>query len=257
MRHTPRRIGMIAWKSHALRPGVIVVMSLLGIASMGYASGSPDRVPGYGTGMMGGAAPGRTAGGTYGQGMMGGGMMGGGMMGGGYSGLDNSLQRTVDIKKAGSIVAEYLAGQPNKNLVIDEIMEFENNLYILIKEKDSGKGAFELLVDPFTGALQPEFGPNMMWNIKYGMMGGTGAAVRPNSIGMEEAKKLASEYLDRARGKGPYELGADEFYGYYTLDVKKDGTVLGMLSVNAFTGQVWYHTWHGGYIGMQEGMGGM
>jgi hypothetical protein len=248
---------MVKRRSHAHHLGLIGVALVLGAASLGYASGSPDRAPGYGTGMMGGAVPGRGAGGTYAQGMMSGSMMGGSMMGGGYSGLDNSLQRSVDVKKAGSIVADYLAGQPNKNLVIDEIMEFENNFYVLIKEKDSGKGAFELLVDPFTGALQPEFGPNMMWNIKYGMMGGAGGAVRSNAIGMEEAKKLASEYLDRARGKGTYEFGADEFYGYYTLDVKKEGLVLGMLSVNAFTGQVWYHTWHGGFISMQEGMGGM
>ena len=161
------------------------------------------------------------------------------------------MQRSVDIKKAQAIVTEYLAARPDKNLVIDEIMEFENNLYVLIKESDTGKGAFELLVDPFTGAVRPEFGPNMMWNVKYGMMGyGT---VRANTIGKDEAKKIASDYLERVRGRGPYDLDADEFYGYYTVDVRKDGTLLGMLSVNAFTRQVWYHTWHGGFIAMQEG----
>ena len=46
--------------------------------------------------------------------------------------------RTVDIKKAQAIVADYLAGLSNKNLMIDEIMEFENNLYALIKESDTG-----------------------------------------------------------------------------------------------------------------------
>ena len=182
-------------------------------------------------------------------------MMGGGMMGGGFDGLDNSLQRTVDIKKAQAIVSDYLSGLSNKKLKIDEIMEFENNLYALIKETDTD--AFELLIDPFTGALRPEFGPNMMWNIKYGMMGARSGAVRPNTIGKEEAEKIATEYVERVRGKGPYTFGVDEFYGYYTLDVKKDDTVLGMLSVNAFSGQVWYHTWHGGYIGIQEGMSKM
>jgi hypothetical protein len=97
----------------------------------------------------------------------------------------------------------------------------------------------------------------MMWNLKYGMMGGRTGSVRSNAIDMEEAKKLASEYLDRVRGHGPYDFAADEFYGYYTLDVKKNGAVLGMLSVNAFSGQVWYHTWHGGFIGMQEGVAKM
>jgi len=226
------------------RASAIGVILALAIVSQSNAAGQPESTRPYGPGMMGGGQ-----GSTYGSGMMGGGMMGGG----GYTGLDNSLQRSVDIAKAKSIVTSYLTGIVNKNLVIDEIMEFEDNLYVLIKESDSGKGAFELLVDPFTGAVQPEFGPNMMWNLKYGMMGGRTGSVRPNTIGLEEAKSLATAYLDRVRGHGPYDLGADEFYGYYTMDVKKDGQVLGMLSVNAFSGQVWYHTWHGGFVGMQEG----
>ena len=236
------------------RLSVIGLVLALGIAPLSYAGGQSEKAPGYGPGMMGGQA------GAYGPGMMGGGpgaygpgMMGGGMMGGSFEGLDNSLQRTVDIKKAQAIVTDYLARVANKNLVIDEIMEFENNLYVLVKESDTGKGAFELLVDPFTGAVRPEFGPNMMWNLKYGMMGARTGSVRSNTIGMEEAKKIAAEYLERVRGHGPYDLSADEFYGYYTLDVKKDGAVLGMISVNAFSGQVWYHTWHGGFIAMQEG----
>jgi hypothetical protein len=233
--------------SWAKRLGVTGFALTLAVASLGYAGGKPEQPSLYGNGMMGGGMMGNGASGAYGS----------GMMGGGFEGLDGSLQRTVDMKKAGTIVAEYLAKLANRNLVIDETMEFENNLYVLIKESDTGKGAFELLVDPFTGAVQPEFGPNMMWNLKYGMMGGRPGAVRQNAIGADEAKKIAGEYLARVRGAGPYEFGADEFYGYYTLDAKKDGMVLGMLSVNAFTGQVWYHTWHGGYIGMQEGMSGM
>ena len=237
------------------RLGAIGLILALAGVPLSFAGGQPEQSRGYASGMMGGGQRG-----AYGHGMMGGGsgaygpgMMGGGMMGGSFEGLDNSLQRSVDIKKAQSLVTEYLAGVSNKKLEIDEVMEFENNLYVLIKESDTGKGAFELLVDPFTGAVQPEFGPNMMWNLKYGMMGGRAGSVRSNTIGMDEAKKIASEYLDRVRGHGPYDFGGDEFYGYYTLDVKKDGMVLGMVSVNAFTGQVWYHTWHGGYIGMQEG----
>jgi hypothetical protein len=219
------------------RLGMIGLILALAIVPLAYAGGQSEKAQSYGPGMMGGGP------GAYGP----------GMMGGGFDGLDNSLQRTVDIKKAQAIATDYLGRVSYKNLVIDEIMEFENNLYVLIKESDTGKGAFELLVDPFTGAVRPEFGPNMMWNLKYGMMGGRAGSVRSNTIGMDEAKKIAADYLDRVRGHGPYDLAADEFYGYYTMDVKKDGMVLGMLSVNAFSGQVWYHTWHGGFIGMQEG----
>jgi hypothetical protein len=32
----------------------------------------------------------------------------------------------------------------------------------------------------------------------------------------------------------------------------KEGKTLGMLSVNAFTGQVWVHTWHGTFLEMSE-----
>jgi hypothetical protein len=236
------------------RLAIIGLAMALAAAPLGFAGGTPEPAdPRYGRGMMGGGY------GAYGPGMMGGryGGYGPGMMGQGFQGLDDSLPRTVDIKKAQAIATDYLAGLPNKKLKIDEIMEFENNLYVLVKETDTDKGAFELLVDPFTGALRPEFGPNMMWNLKYGMMSWRSGTVRPNAIPMDEAKKIASEYLERVRGHGPYELSADEFYGYYTMDVKKDGIVLGMLSVNGFSGQVWYHNWHGGYIGMQEGTGTM
>jgi hypothetical protein len=241
-------------KGLARRIGLVGLALALGAATVGFAGPQQEKdrrygPGGYGPGMMGG----------YGGGMMGGYGPGGagGMMGGGFEGLDSSLRRSVDIKKAGALVTDYLAGLSDKNLKVDEIMEFEFNLYVLIQEADTGKGAFELLVDPFTGTIRPEFGPNMMWNTKYGMMGARSGAVRPNAIGLEEAKKIASEYLDRVRGDGPFELSANEFYGYYTMDFKKEGMVQGMLSVNAFSGQAWYHTWHGGFIREQEGMGGM
>ncbi len=30
------------------------------------------------------------------------------------------------------------------------------------------------------------------------------------------------------------------------------GAISGMLSVNGYTGQVWYHAWHGGFIASSE-----
>jgi hypothetical protein len=32
------------------------------------------------------------------------------------------------------------------------------------------------------------------------------------------------------------------------LDTERDGRFVGMLSVNARTGAVWYHGWHGSFI---------
>jgi hypothetical protein len=235
--------------------GALVLCLALGAAPLGFAAGQPDHARAYGPVMMGGYGPGMMGGGL--RGGYGLGMMGGGMMGGGFDGLDRSLQRTVDIKKAQSLVSDYLGGLSDKNLKIDEIMEFEHNLYVLVQESDTGKGAFELLVDPFSGAVGAEFGPNMMWNTKYGKMGAGAGGVRANIVGSDEAKRIAGEYLARIRGDGPYEFSVNEFYGYYTMDFKKNGMILGMVSVNAFTGQAWYHTWHGGFLREQEGMGGM
>ena len=42
------------------------------------------------------------------------------------------------------------------------------------------------------------------------------------------------------------------FYGYYTIELEKDGQIVGMLSVNGYDGQVFYHTWHGVFIEMSK-----
>ena len=43
------------------------------------------------------------------------------------------------------------------------------------------------------------------------------------------------------------------FPGYYTLHTLEDDRIEGMLSVNAVTGAVWYHGWHGEFQEMSEG----
>ena len=44
----------------------------------------------------------------------------------------------------------------------------------------------------------------------------------------------------------------DQFYGYYTIHILRDGKIYGMLSVNGYTGQVWFHSWHGQFLNMIE-----
>jgi len=41
-------------------------------------------------------------------------------------------------------------------------------------------------------------------------------------------------------------------YGSYTLHTLKNGQPEGMLSVNGYSGRVWYHTWHGDFVRMSE-----
>jgi len=45
---------------------------------------------------------------------------------------------------------------------------------------------------------------------------------------------------------------ADTFPGYYTIHALEGDRVAGMLSVNAYTGAVWYHWWHGRFLSMIE-----
>ncbi len=147
-------------------------------------------------------------------------------------------------------------------LVLDEILEFQDNYYVRVKEKDTDVGAFELLVDRSSRVAAFEPGPDMMWNSKYGPMAGrqTGmmgwtSSSGPMTVSADQAATIAQGWLDQ-RG-GAYDAGApDAFYGFYTFDYKTDGRIEGMLSVNGYTGQVWYHSWHGAFISSKELAGG-
>jgi hypothetical protein len=226
-----------------------------------------------------------------GQGMMGSGMMGFGMMGygqvglpfgGGMMGQYGSQSLTgiepIEIDDARSAVESYLAGLEDENLEIGEIMIFDNHAYAQILEQDTGIGALELLVDPVTLVVYPEHGPTMMWNLKYspmsgfggfGMMGMMGASFSDSDSSMrgmmdeqvdaanaaidsDEAVEIAQRYLDAYVHGTEADDHADSFYGYYTLHIERDGEVVGMLSVNGTTGQVWLHDWHGELVEISD-----
>ncbi|MBU4077856.1 MAG: PepSY domain-containing protein, partial [Euryarchaeota archaeon] len=137
----------------------------------------------------------------------------------------------------------------NTDIVLTEVLEFDNNFYAGVKEKSTGTHAFELLVNKYTGAVVPEMGPNMMWNTKYGHM--TLNTQESSTVTEKQAIEIAQKYLDTEL-PGTEVEDADTFYGYYTLEVKKDDKLYGMLSVNANTGAVWYHNWHGTFIKILE-----
>ena len=191
-------------------------------------------------------------------------MMGNGnSMMGGY-GLDNAANvKPLTVDQAKQAVEGYLKGLNNPDLELKEIMIFDNNAYGRITEKSTGIGAMELLVDPTSLAVFPEYGPNMMWNLKYGsmssangMMGGygknPGSASATMTVTSEQAKKIAQQYLDKQFPGYQAATDPDPFYGYYTIDIMKDGKPTGMLSVNGFSGRVFLHTWHGTFIEMSE-----
>lgn len=165
----------------------------------------------------------------------------------------------LSLAEAESALDEYLAGIDEEGLAIGEIMIFDNHAYAQVVDA-AGGGAFELLVDPETGRAYPEPGPNMMWNTEYGhhaggfqgMMGGWNQTEGDPDVTAEEAVALAQAYLDEALPGATADDHADAFPGYYTLHVLRDGEVEGMLSVNAYGGDVFPHTWHGAFVEMAE-----
>jgi hypothetical protein len=216
----------------------------------------------------------------YGSGMM------GGRGGYGWNNQTNSALVPLTVAQAKADAGKYLEALNNPDLQIAEVMIFSNNAYVAVKEASTGYGAFELLVDPVSQVAYPEYGPNMMWNLKYGamnhgsitggrgygMMGGRGYGMTlapgassgvggwnaqyPNPTNVsatmpvtkDQAIKAAQSYLDQYQSGA---LAADDpmqFYGYYTLDFSKDGKVVGMLSVNGYSGRVFLHIWHGSFI---------
>ncbi len=223
---------------------------------------------GYGTGSIGenysgygGYGPGGIMGGYYGGGYGPGGMMGygyGGMMGSGAIGPGGPYRaqgQRLTMDQAITIAQNYLKDRNDPDLALAEVMEYDYNFYVEFYEKSTGIYAFEALIDPYTGDMYPEPGPNMMWNSKYGMMSGVVWGAQASSAQMTvsedqalaDAQKFIDGYLPGATVQEPH-----RFYGYYTMHVYQGGNIYGMLSVNGYTGQVWYHSWHGRYVGMKE-----
>lgn len=228
-----------------------------GVMGNGTGSAGVGGMMGNGTGGSGGMMGGSNSG--YG-GMMGtcdpSTMMGsngfGGMMGGWAQG--SPIGKTITMDQAQKDVQQYIDRLSNKNLSIDEIIEFQQNYYAIVNDKSTGHGAFEVLVNKVTGAVFPEFGPAMMWNTAYGMMGhvsGYQQTSGPMTITPTKAEQIAQTWLATNQPGATTET-ADQFPGYYTVHFLKNGKVAGMLSINGYSEQVWYHTWHGAEIALRE-----
>ena len=131
------------------------------------------------------------------------------------------------------------AGAPNV-LEAGEVMQFTNGFYVELKDAN-GNPTTEVLVDPASGAVQTEYGPAMMWN----------TGTRTGGLTEPQAREAAAAWLGSNRsGEGVKSISA--YPGYFTLDTAAGGKMVGMLSVNATTGAVWYHTWHGAFVGMED-----
>jgi hypothetical protein len=262
---------------------ILIVIAVVVLAGGIFFAGSlyvranaflPSMMSGYGWNNTNSLGPGMTLapGASAGLGGRGFNMMGGY----GWNNGTNSNVTPLTVDQAKAAAQKYLANLNNSDLQIAEIMIFNNNAYVAVKEASTGIGAFELLVDPVSQIAYPEYGPNMMWNQKYSglnhryMMGGYGGMmgggyggmmggwnyqnVNPPNVSVnmpvikDQAIKDAQAYLDQYQPGTTAAADPMQFYGYYTLDFSKDGKVVGMLSVNGYSGQVFLHTWHGTFI---------
>ncbi len=218
-------VGSIGAVAGVGRGGASVSPAPGGSGGAGYGPGSGSGMRGAGPGMMGGYGPGGT------------------WMTGGRFGLTGD-GRPVTTMAAAKARAQAFAGQIG-GLHAGEVMQFSNGYYSELLTAD-GAGATEVLIDPGTGAVSLEYGPAMMWNTRYGMRPTESTTA---TVSSDQAVHAAQAWLvDQGDGLTAAEPMA--FPGYYTLHTLKGGRLVGMMSVNAVTGAVWYHTWHGGFVGM-------
>jgi hypothetical protein len=238
---------------------LIAVASLLAIAS------AMAAVKATGPGMMGGAS---------GHGMMGSAF--GGTGGGGAGASGTATPTGAQFQQIAAKVNSWLTSSGFKGLKTSEVMAFTNNDYVAVRDAQ-GMPAFELLTNLKTTWVMEE-PPSMMWNTKYGMMGDFGRRVTPMMGGSmmgggswmswyrsgagkvattSQAVTVANNWLSKA---SPDETVASDaggsamgkFPGYYSFDTVKNGNTHGMLSVNASTGAIWYHGWHGTFLAEHE-----
>ena len=177
----------------------------------------------------------------------------GGMMGGLFRGGSGDIGMDRAVGVAQGVAASY----PGGGLAVDEVIEFSNSYYASIRETSTGTGAFEILIDRATGSVTREPGPDMMWNTNYSVMGGgmmgSFGVINPSpmTVTAAAAQDIAQRWLD-ANQHGTSANSADPFYGYFTVDFERNGKLVGMLSVNGYSGQVWYHAWHGTFIQLRD-----
>jgi hypothetical protein len=211
---------------------VVFVVSGLG-QSRPPVAGYPSVPNGNGAQPTDGRGPGGTRNGP-------GGMMGssaGNGMSDGRVWLDANNTPVTTIAAARARAA--LAAAPT-GMHPGEVMQFSLNFYVELKDA-TGAAVAEVLVDPAGGAVVTEYGPAMMWT----------SGSTTSGLPADRATSVANQWL-QANAPGETVGSTDAFPGHFTMDTVSGGKTVGMLSVNAPSGAVWYHTWHGTFIAKED-----
>lgn len=221
--------------------------------------GRPGGGPGMGGADFGGGGPGMGMGNGMGPG----------------AGQANVTPLTED--EAKKAAEDYIASLKLEGLEVAQVLTFDRHAYVAVKETATGNGAFELMIDPVNKLAHPAMGPATEWNLKYGgvlhanmpQRGQKGQGIQatptPNpdataapvatpaevsaemSLSEADALKAAQTFVDAHTQAEGVTLGttALKFYGYYSIDILKDGAVIGKLSVNGYNGLVAGHVLNG------------
>jgi hypothetical protein len=184
----------------------------------------------------------------------------------GFSMMGSSGQRSAWYLDGSGPVRDLVAARARAQRFADrlglrtgEVMQFENNFYVRLDDK-AGTPATEVLVDPRGGDVTLEYGAAMMWNTRYGTMGRSGGMMGRYGSGVGRGsgpvdasgargaadRWLAGQGIDARAGE------PEAFPGYYTMETVRDGKVTGMISVDARSGAVLYHWWHGCFVAAEE-----
>lgn len=163
--------------------------------------------------------------------------------------LQPTADKPLTVDTATKIAESYIAAwKSDYQLKLGSLLQFSNQYYGQVLEADTERGAFEFLIDPETGTVYSEHGPTMMWNLRYGMTMHLTTNANDSAtliVTPEKAREYAQSFLDQEFAGTKVADKLTPFYGYYTLNILKEGKQFGVLSVNGFTGQVWYHDWLG------------
>jgi hypothetical protein len=133
---------------------------------------------------------------------------------------------------------------------IVRIIETTQYFYVVLRESATGVGAFELLVDPITGKIGIENGPSQFWNTKYGIWGNGKSTI--NGISAGQALNKAFTLTSKKNPPSSIDPQPVMFNGYYSFFEKENDQIVGVISVNGFTGEVEPHTWLGKVLQVRE-----
>jgi hypothetical protein len=169
----------------------------------------------------------------------------------------------IGLNQTRNLVDDYLKKFNVPNLVLKEIVVFNNNSYARIADESSGINVLELIVDIETGIVLSEYGSNFTWNVVYPSIpdsktigniefSPSGPVVNPTetplTISPQQAEDLAQQYLKQYRINARLSTNVETFYGYYVIEYLKWGKVVGMISINGYSGQAFAHSWHQTFI---------